>query len=1120
MTNNPDQFESSHKGKGGNMIYNYKKRITTKKLVSLSLFYLLVLLFLSGCLGEDINKSSDIPEEQYEFVSAGSNTEYNGELEGYYGQDDLDIAPMPTVYEDTKNTANEAPREIEEADIIKIDSTTLYILNQYRGLIICDISQPDNPIIIGRASITGYPQEMYISDDRAYIIMGSFMGDYYNSIKSVNNDELSSFGSNSSVIIFDIGDKSQPQEIGSFDFEGEVVDSRIVGNIIYVVSSNQPIYPYAPSNTGDDIEQDYIDSSLSEAIIQQNIYVASINISDPSNIKLVDREDFGGSAHYIHVAEQAIFIESSKEYYFNAKTIITYVDISDLDGDITTRGSIEIEGLIKDEFKMDYYDGYLRVCTYETGGNNEILIDNERWAINAVSATNAESETDENFDIQTKDPNDLEHSSTGDSSELPEANDTIKSTDPDDFKDVSVSKLHVIDTSNPDDLQEIGSVELGHGEQLFATRFDGLRAYMVTYEQKDPLWVIDLSNPQKPEIKGELIVPGWSTHIEPRGNNLIALGVDDTKGRTVSISLFDVSDPNNPGLIKRLSFGDLNEWSTSVAYEDVHAFTILDDTDDDAPGLILLPYSTYGYINGTYGNDDKLQLIDYYEDDIITRGCVGQTGSVLRSRSNANRLFSISNNEIQVIDADNRDNPQITASLTLALNITNFIPLDNGFGVQVINEDFRDYKLRVVPISEPVDGNAISELQLDYSNNVFIIGNGNIIYIIKNIPYPYESKDNTEIAYYPYYSGYTRIQVIDFSDAYNPRHRDSMDLPGSYSSLKTLDKGMPLYPYRYCRDIIQLKSDVLVFNKTKPYYYKYDSYQDLEEINPSSDDFEEISLSSDDSEDRKLSDDPDEKTEKKDIWELEQFNGFFIADLKDPNNLKLAAKIPIDIASPRALFAYDEILYFSYHEDISDDNQGRPQSVYYLGRIDLSNPDEPVEMSPINIPGPCLGLDDSGNYAYTINKEWPHVYSDSQDYSLNVVKIENDTAYLSDKIDLTYYPSSIVISNNCAYILELGYYNYYYTSNFNLKIIDLTKPDDLFKYEQVFPIIGTDILGAQKGKVFISTYQEVACFDMSDPDNPQLDGFKTLKSIPDQINFHNGNAYVPLGYWGLWVKNL
>ena len=89
---------------------------------------------------------------------------------------------------------------------------------------------------------------------------------------------------------------------------------------------------------------------------------------------------------------------------------------------------------------------------------------------------------------------------------------------------------------------------IADGERIWSARFIGDRAYLVTFETIDPLWVLDLSDPTSPIILGELEVPGVSTYIHPVDDNtLLTIGIgpgDDGLGLDWSmtqISLFDVS---------------------------------------------------------------------------------------------------------------------------------------------------------------------------------------------------------------------------------------------------------------------------------------------------------------------------------------------------------------------------------------------------------------------------------------------------------------------------------------------------------------------------------------------------------------------------------------------------
>ena len=115
-------------------------------------------------------------------------------------------------------------------------------------------------------------------------------------------------------------------------------------------------------------------------------------------------------------------------------------------------------------------------------------------------------------------------------------------------------------------LQNVGSQllishkvgNLGKGEQIYAVRYVGNKAYVVTFRQTDPLYVIDLSDPSRLETKGELKITGYSAYLHPIGDDLLlGIGREATNtGRItgLKLSLFDVSDPSNPRVEDSLDF--------------------------------------------------------------------------------------------------------------------------------------------------------------------------------------------------------------------------------------------------------------------------------------------------------------------------------------------------------------------------------------------------------------------------------------------------------------------------------------------------------------------------------------------------------------------------------------
>ncbi len=122
-------------------------------------------------------------------------------------------------------------------------------------------------------------------------------------------------------------------------------------------------------------------------------------------------------------------------------------------------------------------------------------------------------------------------------------------------------------------LNQIGEVSgLGKKERIYAVRFVGTVGYVVTFRQTDPLYTIDLRDPAKPKVLGELKIPGYSAYLHPVGaDRLIGVGQDATdQGRVTGtqISLFDVGNLSDPKRIAQFKIPR----GHSEAEHDPHAF--------------------------------------------------------------------------------------------------------------------------------------------------------------------------------------------------------------------------------------------------------------------------------------------------------------------------------------------------------------------------------------------------------------------------------------------------------------------------------------------------------------------------------------------------------------------
>jgi len=226
--------------------------------------------------------------------------------------------------------------------------------------------------------------------------------------------------------------------------------------------------------------------------------------------------------------------------------------------------------------------------------------------------------------------------------------------------------LHVIDVSNPDDPRLLSSLpDLAQGEELFATRFDGEKVYVVTYEPTvvtnvevvvtggDPLWVISLSDPAEPRVLGELHIPGWSDFIFPRGGRLLAVG-RGTSGDRVAASLYDVGDAAQPVELRRLEFGEPS--ATSEASSDFRGVTVVEDELGATP-LLVVPYSNNVATPSGCVPEHYLQLIDLEHDDLLLRGKLPQPGRVKRTLPVGGELYAVSTKQVTSNDVTDRGDP-------------------------------------------------------------------------------------------------------------------------------------------------------------------------------------------------------------------------------------------------------------------------------------------------------------------------------------------------------------------------------------------------------------------------------------------------------------------------------
>lgn len=488
---------------------------------------------------------------------SGTNQFYNGTAGGPGRGPGVMDAVGPGA---TPPGGNQSPsREVVESDIWKIRGQTLYFFNQFRGLQVIDITNPDAAVVRGTLDLPAAGEDLYLLGPNHVVLLAR---------NGCSSDE--------SQVVIAADNAGTPSVVARLPVKGYIVESRLVGTALYVAS--QALRPVAGSTN----------SSW-----EWGTLVSSFDLADPAAPAARGTLWYSGYGNVVSATDVLLFVVTQDPANW-WQSIVRSIDITQPDGTMHAYESIRTAGRVPDKFKL-------------------------RWAGGIFTSISEDWRSTSTRRLTTK----LE---------------TFRLPDPRSAGPAGVSKL--------------GELELGAGEQLHATRFDGDRAYVVTFFRIDPLWVVDLSNPSAPRIAGSVDVPGWSTFIQPLGGRLVTLGVET--GR-VAVSLFDVANAAAPALLSRVRLGENYSWSE--ANWDEKAFTVLEES-----GLILVPYTG----NTTNGYASRVQLIDLNARSLAARGVIEQQFPARRATLYVNRILALSGSELLSVDATDRDHPLVRGTTPLA----------------------------------------------------------------------------------------------------------------------------------------------------------------------------------------------------------------------------------------------------------------------------------------------------------------------------------------------------------------------------------------------------------------------------------------------------------------------
>ncbi|QUG40357.1 beta-propeller domain-containing protein [Psychrobacillus sp. INOP01] len=418
------------------------------------------------------------------------------------------------------STTNNQVEGVDEADIVKTNGTHIYSITE-NNISIVNIEDPtkmseETKIRLGSDY---YPMQLFLTDKTLIVLAqkNSFQALPYEQSSNDIARMSMPMDSMTTVLFYDISNPSAPKLQREVGTEGHMSGARLTAGTLYYVTNVYPNFWIMEEQEDIELRPYTYDSEKGDAV-------------NP-----IPYEDLS-------------ILPNSKEATYS---IITALDVSNPEkNEVITKGYLGGS----EQLYMSKDNLYLTSSIYEEGTSTNKMLWNpgsmdtevfkfalDKTAIQFVASNRLKGHILNQFSMDEHDGYFRAVTTKGNSW---------------DENEVSENNLFILDEG----MKLVGSLTgLAKDERIYSARFMGDKAYMVTFKETDPLFVIDVATPTSPKVLGELKIPGFSNYLHPLDeNHLIGFGyetrIDTQSGgkeplimtEGMKISLFDISDLANP----------------------------------------------------------------------------------------------------------------------------------------------------------------------------------------------------------------------------------------------------------------------------------------------------------------------------------------------------------------------------------------------------------------------------------------------------------------------------------------------------------------------------------------------------------------------------------------------
>jgi uncharacterized secreted protein with C-terminal beta-propeller domain len=375
------------------------------------------------------------------------------------------------------------------------------------------------------------------------------------------------------VVLYDISTLSTPVKVGQFGQSGAHSQSRLLDGVLYTVSTHwvdgqiEPQDPatFVPLLSSDGTAEPMAPDAIAVARdVQSTAYAVVTAVDLEARTRIGSRSVLGG-AETIYMSASNLYLASSapwsREIAGEVGDFVPFAEGGRLDGS-TRLVRVALDGGSLDVAAQGVLPGRLL---------NQFALDEFQGHLRAATTVSGES-----YGAW-----------------------------------FTASAVYVLDAG----LEVVGEIpELAAEESVESVRFMGPVGYVVTFEQTDPLFSIDLTDPAAPKVMGALKALGYSTYLHPYAEGrLLGIGVDGDEWGMVGGLKLTMFDTSNPFDLRELDTTVLPDAPDSAALRQHKAVFV-----DADRGLVAIPLSGTRQDGRDWKDTASLQVFEYTEGEGFT----------------------------------------------------------------------------------------------------------------------------------------------------------------------------------------------------------------------------------------------------------------------------------------------------------------------------------------------------------------------------------------------------------------------------------------------------------------------------------------------------------------------